>query len=138
VHFEPIVSYKYDTLTLDEIMKSDPNTIIQYIEQVKSNGIDNLRIRFSVHDGDKIALLKSYYRNRKDIVFDNDYEKKRKDLIQEKLDAMGEEQKEMIATIQNPNLSPEEKLVIYMNKKDGNSYWTLDLFNKFIEDIKKI
>ena len=113
IHFEPIVSYRYETITLDEIMKSDPNTIIQYIEQVKNTGIDHLRIRFTHMDRDKIALLKSYYRNRKDIVFDNDYEKRRKDLI-------------------------EEKLVIYMNKKDSSSYWTLDLFNKFMEEIKKI
>lgn len=138
VHFETINSFRYDTLQFGEIMQSDPNTIIQYIEQVKATGIDYLRIQFTVNDGDKIALLKSYYRNRRDIVLENISEKQRKDLIQEKLDSMDAEQKEMMNTLSSPNLTPEEKLVVYMNKKNGHSYWTTDLFIKFMEDIKNL
>ena len=138
VHFEPIQSFRYDTLQFGDLMKSDPNTIIQYIEQVKSSGIDYLRIQFTVNDGDKIALLRSYYRNRRDIVLENIAEKQRRDLVQEKLDSMDLEQKQMMETLSNPNLTPEEKLVVYMNKKNGDSYWTTELFTKFMEDVKKL
>lgn len=117
---------------------SDPNTIIQYIEQVKAAGVDFLRIQFTVNDGDKIALLKSYYRNRRDIVLENISDRQRRDLVQEKLDSMDEEQKKMMTDLSNPNLTPEEKLVIYMNKKNGESMWTVDLFRKFMDDIKKL
>ena len=138
VHFEPIISFRYDTLQLGDLMMSDPNTIIQYIEQVKAAGVDFLRIQFTVNDGDKIALLKSYYRNRRDIVLENISDRQRRDLVQEKLDSMDEEQKKMMTDLSNPNLTPEEKLVIYMNKKNGESMWTVDLFRKFMDDIKKL
>ena len=135
VHFEPIVSFRYETIQLDEIVKSDPNTIIQYIEQIKNNGIDFLRIQFKVEDRDKIALLRSYYHNRKDITIDSSYNKNE---IENKLYEMEEDQKQLMLSITDPNLSPEEKLIMYMNKQEGNSYWTLDLFTQFMEEIQKI
>lgn len=135
IHFEPIVSFTYDTIRLDDIMKSDPNTIIQYIEHIKSTGIDYLRIQFSIEDKEKIAFLRSYYHNRKDITIDSSYSKMQ---IENKLEEMEEEQKQLYASITDPNLSPEEKMVIYMNKQEGNSYWTVDLFTKFMEEIKNI
>lgn len=138
VHFEPIVSFRYDTLRLGDIMVSDPNTIIRYIDQVKSAGIDFLRIQFTVNDGDKIALLKAYYRNRKDVVLENVADKHRRDLVQEKLDSMDADQRQMVADLTNPNLTPEEKLVIYMNRKEGNSIWTIDLFKQFLGEVQKL
>lgn len=135
VHFEPIVSFRYETIKLDEIMKSDPNTIIQYIEQIKSNGVDYLRVQFSIEDKDKIALLRSYYHNRRDVTIESSCSQIE---IQNKLDEMEETQKQMMLSITDPNLSPEEKLIIYMNNKEGNSYWTVDLFSQFMEEIKKI
>ena len=135
IHFEPIVSFRYETIILDDIIKSDPNTIIQYIEQLKRNNIDYLRIKFNIEDKDKIALLRSYYHNRKDIVIDNPT---LTDKIDNKLDEIEEEHKQMLLSIIDPNISPEEKLIIYMNKNDTNSYWTLDLFKKFMEQLKSL
>ena len=119
-------------------MKSDPNTIIQYIEQVKSAGVDYLRVQFTVNDGDKIALLRSYYRNRRDIKLESTFDKQRRDLVQEKLDAMDESQKQMVNVLTDNNMTPEEKLVIYMNKKNNDSYWNIDLFRKFMEDVSRL
>ena len=138
VHFEPIKSFRYDTLQLGEIMQSDPNTIIQYIEQVKNAGVDFLRVQFTVNDGDKIALLRSYYRNRRDIKLESVFDKQRRDMVQDKLDAMDESQKQMVNVLTDNNLTPEEKLVIYMNKKNNDSYWNIDLFRQFMEDVKRL
>lgn len=135
VHFEPIVSFRYETIRLDEIMKSDPNTIIQYINQIKNSGIDYLRVKFSIQDKDKISLLRSYYNNRRDIIIDLE---QLNPMIDNKLNEIEEEQNQMISSFLDPNLSPEEKLVIYMNNQEGNSYWTVDLFKEFMEQIKKI
>ena len=138
IHFEPITSFRYETIQLDELMKSDPNTIIQYIEQVKSTGIDKLRIQFKLVDADKITLLRNYYRNRRDIVLENVTERAKTDIIQNKLDQMDEEERKMVNALSDPNISPQEKLIIYMNKKNGNSYWTAELFEKFMEDLKRL
>ena len=138
VHFEPILSFRYETIRLDDLMRSDPNTIIRYIDQVKSTGIDFLRVQFTVNDADKIALLKAYYRNRKDVTLENLSSMQRRDLVQEKLNSMDEEQKRMMEDLSNPNLSPEEKLVLYMNKKEGSSVWTVDLFRKFLGDVQNL
>lgn len=135
IHFEPIVSFVYDTICLGDIMKSDPNTIIQYIEQIKNNGIDYLRVQFTIQDKDKIALLKSYYHNRKDVTIDTTSNQLE---IEQKLDEMEEEQKQMLISITDPKLTPEEKLIIYMNQQEGNSYWTIDLFKEFMERIQNL
>ena len=119
-------------------MKSDPNTIIQYIEQVKSTGIDKLRIQFKATDADKITLLRNYYRNRRDIVLENVTERAKTDIIQNKLDQMDEEERKMVNALSDPNISPQDKLIIYMNKKNGNSFWTAELFEKFMEDLKRL
>ena len=136
IHFEPIVSFRYETIRLGDIMKSDPNTIIQYISKIKDSGIDYLRIQFDIEDKDKIALLRSYYHGRRDIVLDSKYQAQRE--IDNQLYIMETKQQQLIETIMNPNLSPEEKLVIYMNTKENNSYWTVDSFHQFMIDIGKI
>lgn len=138
VHFEPIISFRYETIKLGEILKSDPNTIIQYINAIKESGIDYLRIQFDIEDKDKIALLRSYYHGRRDIVLDNSFNQNFREEIKNQLDDVDEEQQQLIETITNPNISPEEKLVIYMNNKEKDSCWTIDLFKRFMEDIKNI
>jgi len=135
VHLEKIHSFRYETIRLSDLIGQDPNTIIQYIHQVKSLGIDYLRIIFTINDSDKIAMLKSYYRNRPDIRIECDFEKQQ---IENELNKMEEENRSKVAYLVDPNLSPEEKLVQYMNTNEGNSYWSVDLLQKFMEDIKRL
>jgi hypothetical protein len=59
-------------------------------------------------------------------------------MVQDKLDAMDESQKQMVNVLTDNNLTPEEKLVIYMNKKNNDSYWNIDLFRQFMEDVKRL
>lgn len=135
VHLEKIHSFRYETIRLSDLIGQDPNTIIQYIHQVKSLGIDYLRIIFTINDSDKIAMLKSYYRNRPDIRIECDFERQQ---IENELNKMEEENRSKVAYLVDPNLSPEEKLVQYMNTNEGNSYWSVDLLQKFMEDIKRL
>jgi hypothetical protein len=51
---------------------------------------------------------------------------------------MDESQKQMVSVLSDNNLTPEEKLVIYMNKKNNDSYWNIDLFRKFMEDVRRL
>lgn len=135
IHFEPIMSFRYDTINLDFIMKSDPNTIIQYIDQIKKNGIDKLKIVFTINDADKIALLKSYYRNIKDIIIETNFEKNK---IEERLNKMADLYKNEYSYLFDNNLSYEDKLVRYMNSKDPSVYWTVDSFQSFMKEIEKL
>lgn len=135
VHFEPIVSFRYDTINLDSLIRSDPNTIIQYIDQIKRNGIDKLRIIFTINDADKIALLKSYYRNIKDIKIETNFEKNK---IEENLNKIDEMYKKEYSYLFDNNLSYEEKLIQYMNSKDPSYYWDIDNYRSFMQELAKL
>ena len=135
VHFEPIVSFRYDTIELSNIMQSNPNTIINYINEIKKNGIDYLRVMITVNDAEKIAILKSYYRNAKDITIIADYEKNK---IEEKLQEMEDSYKNEFSYLFDMNLSPEEKLIQYMNNKYKSVIWDTDSFKSFMEKIQNL
>ena len=36
------------------------------------------------------------------------------------------------------NLSPEQKLIQYINQEEKTEYWTLDSFNEFLHYIEKL
>lgn len=139
VHFEPVVSFRYDTITLDNMLNNDLNTIIQYIDMVKSTGVDHLRVMFNAKDCNKIALLKSYYRNIRDITIQTNYER---ESVATRLSEMEEIYKNEYSYLFDPNLGYEEKLVRYMNSHHdielSGVFWTVDEFRQFIEDIKNL
>ena len=45
------------------MLQSDPRFIIDYINKLKSDGIDFIRIKFTKNDAEKISILKSYFNN---------------------------------------------------------------------------
>lgn len=129
VHFEPITSFRYDTIELSDIINSDPNTIINYINEIKNKGIYKLRVIFRVNDRDKIALLKSYYKNNKEVTLVIDDEEKQ--MIENKLNEMEDEYNKFIYLF-DKNLSPEEKLSQYMNQIHGTTFWDIDTLNNLL------
>ena len=76
---EIIESFTYTTITLDELVSSDPNEIVKYIDDIKNNGIDYIRVIFTNEVSREImTLLNKYYRNKKDytIVYNIDQKTK--------------------------------------------------------------
>lgn len=63
-HLVPVKSFRYDTINIDEIISQDPKDVINYIDKLKEEGIDYLRITYGKEvPSDSIAVIKEYYKN---------------------------------------------------------------------------
>lgn len=134
IHYEPIYSFRYDTVNLDKVLDEQPEYIIQYIDNLKSNGIDHLRVIFTKEVLEKINIIKQYYRNNNGVDIQTNFEQYR---IQQKLDEIRKED-EQYDYLFDPNISYTAKLVSYINQSEGKEIWTVDSFVKFLKDIEKI
>ena len=66
----PIHSFRYITVNIDHIIDSEPDKIIKFIDDLKSNGIDHLRLEITdTIPDEKYNILKEYYVLQKDIKF---------------------------------------------------------------------
>jgi len=135
VHFEPIVSFRYDTINLDNMLTADPNTIIQYISKIKEVGIDHLRVVFTKNYAEKITMLKNYFRYSKDIMIKTDFENEK---IEQQLMEIDSKLRDERAYLFDENLSPEQKLIQYMNTNNQSVFWTIDEFKSFMEKIHQL
>lgn len=135
IHLEPIYSFRYDTVNLDDMLSQDPSLIIQYIEDMKKQGIDHIRIIFTRQEMDKIALIKEYYRTRSDVVIKiKDIQEQR---TKEELLEM-EDRYKKYSYLFDDNLSGYNKLVMYMNQDLNGNIWTMDTLTQFLDDIRKL
>jgi DNA repair exonuclease SbcCD nuclease subunit len=134
IHQEPITSFRYDTVCLDVMLKDDPRNIVQYIQGLKDQGIDYIRIKFTQNEPDKIAIIKSYYHTRSDIKIETDFEQAK---IKQELDQMNKEYKQYDYLF-DKNLTQQEILVQYINQEEKDSYWTVETLTQFLHDIEKL
>lgn len=134
IHFEPIKSFRYDTIYLDNMLNDDPRHIIDYINSLKQQGIDYIRIKFTRNDVDKISILKNFYRTRSDIKIETDFEQ---EMVQRELESLDQKYLQYDYLF-DKNLSSTEILVRYMNQAEQSSYWTVDSLKQFLMDIEKI
>lgn len=134
IHFEPIKSFRYDTVNLDYMLNDDPRHIIDYIASLKSQGIDFIRIKFTKSDLDKITLIKNYYRTRSDVKVESDYEQEK---LQHQIDNL-DQKYHQYDYLFDKSLSSEEILVRYINQSQGSDYWTVDTLRQFLHDIEKL
>lgn len=134
VHFEPIKSFRYDTVILDQMLEDDPKHIIDYIDSLKRQGIDYIRIKFTKNNVEKILLLKNYYRTRSDIKIETNFEQEKLRKEIEQID----ERYQSYDYLFDKNLSPNEILVRYINQEYQDSYWTVDTLKEFLHEIEKL
>ena len=126
IHKEPITSYRYDTISIDDLMTNDPNTIIQYIDNLKqSQGIDFIRIK-CISNGliqDKINIIKSYYAQDKTVKFQTI---KDSNLDKTKLDQKEQDLYNQYSYFFNKSMSPYEIFVQYVNQSQSDIVITVD------------
>ena len=134
IHFEPIKSFRYDTVYLDNMLQDDPRYIIDYISSLKQQGIDFLRVKFTINDIDKINILKNFYRTRSDVKIETDFEQVK---LQEEINNL-EQKYQKYDYLFDKNLSSNEILVRYINQEYTDSYWTVDSLKQFLQDIEKL
>jgi hypothetical protein len=117
------------------MLNTDPNTIIQYITKVKEAGIDYLRVMFTINDAEKITMLKNYFRYIKGISIETSFENQK---IEEHLMEMDSKLRDERAYLFDENLSPEQKLIQYMNIHNDSIFWTVDEFKTFMEKVQQL
>ena len=130
IHFEPIKSFRYDTINLDHLL-SDPQQAISYVDNLKRNGIDYIRLEFSLDKADCLNIIKHYYQKDPTVkileTFKQEKEKKEmKEALNQKYSGYD--------YILDDNLSPEDKLTKYINQELGYKYITVDELKQVIYD----
>lgn len=134
IHKEPITSYRYDTISIDDLMMNDPNTIIQYIDNLKqTQGIDFIRIK-CISNGftqDKINVLKAYYAQNKAVKFQIT---KDSDLDKQQMDEKEQNLYNQYSYFFNKSMSPYEIFVQYVNQSQSDVIITVDQLMKILKD----
>ena len=131
VSMEEIKSFRYDTINLDEMIDCDPKEIINYLAKLKREGIDFVKVRFTKYNPSTITALKSYYKLNTEVTIDaSDVEFEK--TIQE--NQKEDEKYSKYSYLTEPNLSPTEILVRYINDQKGCEFITTDELIKILSD----
>lgn len=126
IHKEPIYSFKYDTISIDDILMSDPKDIIQYINDLREkNNIDHIRLKCisNIDTQDNINILKEYYRTDKTVKWKI---VKEQDLEKENFDKRTQELYDQYSYFFNKSMSPYEILARFVNESQTDIIVTSD------------
>ena len=128
-----IESFRYETINLDDLISSDAQRIIAYIDKIKKEkGIDYIRIDFTLDmDKDKKVLLDAYYKNNNEVKFKFSFTKQEKE-IEDRLAEM--EDFAQFSYIFDKSLSEYDILARYINEDKGFVFVTADEIKKFVEE----
>lgn len=132
MHLEPIESFRYDTISLDDLVIADPKEMIDYINNLKEKEkIDYLRIEISPSISmEHTEILKSYFRNRQDIKFKIEKNKKtEQDIVSKESELYTQ-----YNYIFDANLSEYEILARYINDREGYVIIEADMIKKLLEE----
>lgn len=133
IDYEEIISDKYKTITLDQLINNDPIDTINYIKQLKvSEGIDYIKIKFSnpILASNKIAINNSF---RTDSTVSLEFFSQEKEIARQAEEKIKEEGTKF-AFLLDQNLTDEQKFVMWVNYlKQDEKYLTVEE----LEDILK-
>ena len=130
VNFEPITSYRYDTINLDSMLQSDPKEVIDYIKQKKSEGIQHIRVQFTESNDANLAVIRENFRNDSDVVIDT---KGKNESVQEAIQEAVDKQKGM-DFIFDKSISPMDKLIMYIKTQEQGIVVTSDDLIQLLSD----
>lgn len=131
IEFEEITSFAYDSINIDYMLDDrSVEDIAKYInDYIKYNYTCKLRVIYSKTD-EKIAILKQYFSGRHDVVFKAD------DKLRE-LRSVTQESEDFYhkyGYISQSGMSPEQKLVQYINDAQQCNYITLDELYELLKE----
>ena len=122
IQFEPVKSFRYDTIYLDQIISDDPKQIIDYINRLKAEqGIDyiKVRVRFPV-PGYNRTIINNYYRNNPstfiefiDLKEENSM-KRREELLKDT--------ESKYNYLLDSSISDFERFIMYVNDNEGENF----------------
>lgn len=131
-HLEEIVSFKYDTISLDEIILNDPKDVIDYINNLKEEqNIDYLRIAITRDvPTDNMEIIKAYYRNNGKVRFKQN---KKKDNLDDEY-IYDQELFDKYDYMFDPNMNEYDILAKYINDDKGYIYTTGEVIKSLVEE----
>lgn len=133
IHKEPITSYRYDTISIDDLMMNDPATIIQYIDNKKATeGIDFIRIKCISNASieDKINILKQYYADNKTVKILVD----KSGLDKSRMDEEEQALYDKYSYFFNKSMSPYEIFTKFVNESQSDIIITVDQLEQILKD----
>jgi DNA repair exonuclease SbcCD nuclease subunit len=130
-----IESFRYVTISVDDIITKDPKMIIDYIDELKTrNKIDFIRVNLNQPITlDNEAILKNYYRRNKEVSLQFNYNKdleKAKDNYKENLDEFKDYE-----YLLDKSLNEYQVLSMYINQQEGYTFITADELKKIVEEV---
>lgn len=133
IHLEPIISYKYTTINLDQLISTDPKDMIDYINRVKEEQeIDFIRVELNKDiPSDNLEILKNYYKTNNEVKFKiNEKERNNKKLYEH-----DQQLYQQYNYIFDNNLSEYEKLAKYINDSENSIFISADDIKSLLEDM---
>lgn len=131
VQFEPIKSFRYDTIYLDELVSEDPKKITEYINQLKTEkGIDYIKVRFRVPiPGYNKTIINNYYRNNSSTTIEFLDTKEVEEMKQQEQIKSTE-----YSYLTDSKLSDFEKFVRYVNDNEGYEFITVQKLEELLSE----
>lgn len=131
VHFEPIKSFLYSTIEINYLKHRDPNEIITYLNNLKANGVDYIRIVFSGIPPETELVVRDYYKNNKYFSFkDNVYDKRNREVINMTEDI--NDKYSNMGFLLDPAIDEYTKFVMFINYNKGEDFITVDKLKKVL------
>ena len=135
IHKEIIHSFKYNTISIDDIIQCDPQEIIKYINDLREKeGIDYIRLKCSSNQDNKntLDILKEYYRLDKTVKFKFE---KEKSMDIKSIDEQSKSLYDQYSYFFNRSMSPYDILARYINESQSEVIVTADqIINALKED----
>lgn len=131
-HFQEIKSFRYDTINVDDMLGEDPKVVIDYIKNLKSSGIDNIRVQFGV-ETPGLEVIKQYFSSIPYVKIDTEAIKRKKVELSANEDIF-EDEYAGLEFILDDSLDKKDILCRYANFLKGFTYITTD---QLIELLKE-
>ena len=104
--------------------------MIKYINDLKSQGIDNIRVEFTIENSN-IELVKEYYRTCSNVVIKDLLKSRQLDLKKKEFESRFSQ----YSYVLDKNLSEYEILSRYINQNMGYKYITADEIIDLLKDV---
>lgn len=131
-HLIQVKSFRYDTINIDEIISQDPKDIIAYIDKLRDEGIDYIRLTFGKEvPSENITIVKEYYKNNGRIKFKLTEEKQKGIITESCSEDYGD-----YAYLFDTTLSEYDKLAKYINDKENCVFTTGEEIKRIVEEEK--
>jgi DNA repair exonuclease SbcCD nuclease subunit len=131
INFEPIESFRYDTINLDSMINEDPKRVIEYVKKLQEDGIDNIRVQFTQNNENNLSIIRNYFRTNANVKIDADFKNQETKVNMEKL----ADKYKGYEYLLDKSSKPQDKLSAYINQKKGYQYISSEELVEFLNSL---